>query len=123
MTEWFSAIPTTSVVLLAQAENGQSFGTSMWVPFAVIGVMFYFLLIRPERKKRQQLTNLLDSLKKNDRIVTIGGIHGVVVNVTKDSDEVSIRVDEGTNTKLKVTRSAISRVIGDEKSPDKNGSS
>lgn len=123
MTEWFSAIPTTSVVLLAQAENGQSFGTSMWVPFAVIGVMFYFLLIRPERKKRRQLTNLLDSLKKNDRIVTIGGIHGVVVNVTKDSDEVSIRVDEGTNTKLKVTRSAISRVIGDEKSPDKNGSS
>ncbi len=124
MTEWFSAIPTVRFVLLAQAENGQqSFGTSMWVPFAVIGVMFYFLLIRPERKKRQQLTNLLDSLKKNDRIVTIGGIHGVVVNVTKDSDEVTIRVDEGTNTKLKVSRSAISRVISDEKSSDKDGAS
>ena len=123
MTEWFSAIPTVSFVLLAQQENGQQFGTSMWVPFAVIGVMFYFLLIRPERKKRKELTNLLDSLKKNDRIVTIGGIHGVVVNVTKDSDEVTIRVDEGTNTKLKVTRSAISRVISDEKSSDKDGAS
>ena len=123
MTEWFSAIPTVRFVLLAQQENGQSFGTSMWVPFAVIGVMFYFLLIRPERKKRQELTSLLDSLKKNDRIVTIGGIHGIVVNVTKDSDEVTIRVDEGTNTKLKVTRSAISRVISDENSGDKDGAS
>ncbi len=123
MTEWFSAIPAARFVLLAQQENAKPFGMSMWVPFAIIGVMFYFLLIRPERKKRQKLTNLLDSLKKNDRIVTIGGIHGVVVNVTKDSDEVMIRVDEGTNTKLKVTRSAISRVISDEKSSDKDGAS
>jgi len=122
MTEWFSAIPTAKLVLFAQ-EDGDPvslFGGVPWIPFAIIGVMFYFLMIRPERKKRQDLTSLLDSLKKNDRIVTIGGIHGVVVTVTKDSDEVTIRVDEGTNTKLKISRSAISRVIGDEKSPDKD---
>ena len=126
MTEWFSAIPTARFVLFAQ-ENGNPAGSSLWelpwIPFAIIGVMFYFLLIRPERKKRQNLASLLDSLKKNDRIVTIGGIHGVVVNVTKDSDEVTIRVDEGSNTKLRVSRSAISRVIGDEKSADQDGSS
>ncbi len=126
MTEWFSANPAARFVLLAQ-ENGDPASPTLWdlpwIPFAIIGVMFYFLLIRPERKKRQDLTNLLDSLKKNDRIVTIGGIHGVVVNVAKDSDEVTIRVDEGTNTKLRVSRSAISRVIGDEKSTDQDAAS
>lgn len=126
MTEWFSAIPAAGLVLLAQEDGNPASPTLWdlpWIPFAIIGIMFYFLLIRPERKKRQDLTNLLDSLKKNDRIVTIGGIHGVVVNVAKDSDEVTIRVDEGTNTKLRVSRSAISRVIGDEKSADHDAAS
>jgi len=129
MTEWFSAIPAATYVLLAQQEGKQApvEGPSLldlpWIPFAIIGVMFYFLLIRPERKKRQDLTSLLDSLKKNDRVVTIGGIHGVVVNVMKDSEEVTIRVDEGSNTKLRVSRSAISRVIGDDKSTDQDSAS
>ena len=127
MTEWFSAITSARFVVLAQA-NGDPAGTSLltdlpWIPFAIIGIMFYFLLIRPERKKRKDLTNLLDSLKKNDRVVTIGGIHGVVVNVASDSEEVTIRVDEGSNTKLRVSRSAISRVIGNEKSTDQDGAS
>ena len=126
MTEWFTAIPIAELMLFAQ-EDGDPvsglFGGVPWIPFAIIGFMFYFLMIRPQQKKQKSLKNLMDNLKKNDRIVTIGGIHGVVVNVSKDSDEVSIRVDEGTNTKLKISRSAISRVIGDEKSPDKDGKS
>ncbi len=127
MTEWFSAIPFPRLVLLAQEKAGDQPAPSLmdlpWPAFAIIGVMFYFLLIRPERKKRKDLTNLLDNLKKNDRIVTIGGIHGVVVNVASESDEVTIRVDEGTNTRLRVSRSAISRVVGDEKSTDKDSAS
>ena len=124
MTEWFTAIPLAELMLFAQEDGGDPvspFGSVPWIPFAIIGFMFYFLMIRPQQKKQKSLKSLMDSLKKNDRIVTIGGIHGVVVNVSKDSDEVSIRVDEGTNTKLKISRSAISRVIGDEKSPDKDG--
>jgi preprotein translocase subunit YajC len=127
MTEWFSAIPFTELVLLAQekppAQPASPLSQLPWIPFAIIGVMFYFLLIRPERKKRKDLTNLLGNLKKNDRIVTIGGIHGVVINVVSESDEVTIRVDEGTNTKLRVSRSAISRVVGDEKSTDQESAS
>ncbi len=126
MMEWFSAIAFPQL-LLAQEPNGNQPAPSLadlpWPAFAIIGVMFYFLLIRPERKKRKELTDLLDSLKKNDRVVTIGGIHGVVVNVAGESDEVTIRVDEGTNTKLRVSRSAISRVIGDEKSANQDGAS
>ena len=126
MSEWFWSIPTSNFVLLAQ-EKADPAGPSLWdlpwIPFALIGVMFYFLLIRPERKKRQELTNMLGNLKKNDRVVTIGGIHGVVVNVANDSEEVTVRVDEGSNTKLRISRSAISRVIGDDKSTDSEGAS
>jgi len=85
------------------------------LPFIVIGILFYFLLIQPERRKRAEMASMLDSLKKNDRVVTIGGIVGVVVNVEKGSDEVVIRVDENNNTRLNVLRSAVSRVLSDEK--------
>jgi preprotein translocase subunit YajC len=83
-------------------------------PFIVIGVLFYFLLIRPDRRKRAELSQMLDNLKKNDHVVTVGGIHGVVVNASPGSEDVTIRVDEGSNTKLRVLRSAISRVASDE---------
>lgn len=85
----------------------------------VIGTMFYFLLIRPERRKRREADRMLDSLKKNDKVVTIGGIHGVVVNVAKGSEDVTIRVDDSNNTRLRILRSAISRVIGTEGSEEK----
>ena len=62
---------------------------------------------------------MLEALQKNDRVVTIGGIYGVVVNAAKGTEDVMIRVDESSNTKLRVLRSAISRVVraedGDEK--------
>lgn len=85
----------------------------------IIGTLFYFLLIRPERRKRQETDRMLENLKKNDRVVTIGGIVGVVVNVAKGAEDVTIRVDEGNNTRLTVLRSAISRVIGTEEGEKK----
>lgn len=98
------------------AENGPArgpapFWASPWFPFVLIAVLFYFLLIRPERRKRSEVNQMLDSLKKNDHVVTIGGIHGVVVNAPKGSEDITIRVDESSNVKLRVLRSAISRVV------------
>ncbi|MGE0760067.1 MAG: preprotein translocase subunit YajC [Pirellulaceae bacterium] len=85
----------------------------------VIGTLFYFLILRPEKRKRQETDRMLENLKKNDRVVTIGGIRGVVVNAEKGAEDVTLRVDEGNNTRLTVLRSAISRVIaaddGDKK--------
>jgi preprotein translocase subunit YajC len=52
-----------------------------------------------------------ESLKKNDRVVTIGGILGVVVNTQAGSDKVTIRIDESNGTRMEVLRSAISRVV------------
>jgi preprotein translocase subunit YajC len=94
--------------------QGLSFLKSPLVPFLIIGLMFYLLLIRPEQRKRAKTSDMLGNLKKNDHVLTIGGIHGVVVNVPAESDEITIRVDENNNTRLHVLRSAISKVVTDE---------
>ena len=70
----------------------------------------YFLLMRPEQRKRKEQEKLLTGLKANDHVVTIGGICGVVVNASPNSSIVTIRVDDKAGTKLRVLRSAISRI-------------
>ncbi len=111
------------VPVLAQQEGKDGGLTnSIWFqlwPFLIIGVLFYFMLIAPERRKRKEMDALLANIKKNDQVVTIGGICGTVVNASPGSTFVTIRVDDGNNTRLKVLRSAISRVgMPDEGSAD-----
>ena len=77
-------------------------------------VLFYFMMIRPQKQKEQELRDMVRNLKENDRVVTIGGIHGVVTNVQRDAERVTIRVDESTGTKLRVNMSAIARVVTGE---------
>jgi preprotein translocase subunit YajC len=77
------------------------------------------LLIRPQRKEQAQRQSLLAAIKKNDRVVTIGGIYGVVTNMHREADEVTIKVDEATNTKLRLTLGSIARVLAEESSSDK----
>ena len=75
-----------------------------------IGLMFvllYFVLFRGPRKKQQQQKRMIQSLKKNDRVRTIGGIIGTVIDV-KD-DEITLKVDESSNTKIKIVPGAISK--------------
>lgn len=82
---------------------------------AITAILFYFIMLRPQKQKEQALRNKVNSLKENDRVVTIGGIHGVVTNVQRDQERVTIRVDEATGTKLRVNMSAVARVLtGDE---------
>ena len=57
---------------------------------------------------------MVADLKENDRVITIGGIHGVVTNVQRDAERVTIRVDESTGTKLRLNMSAIARVVTDD---------
>lgn len=102
--------------LLAQGQapaGGADLFLRYAFPFVMIGVLFYFLIIRPDQRKRAETSRMQESLKKNDRIITIGGIRGVVTNATKGSDEVTIRVDEDNNTKLHIQRSAILRILDD----------
>jgi preprotein translocase subunit YajC len=110
----------------APAQTGSDNIVAMlvqWSPLLMMGVLFYWLLIRPERRKRAELTAMLQNLKKNDRVVTIGGIYGTIVNTQKDLDEVTVKVDESTNTKLRMQRSAIARVLpSDSAAPPKTDS-
>jgi len=75
-------------------------------------VVFYFLLFKGPRKKQQQQKQMVQSLAKNDRVRTIGGIIGTVVDIK--GDEVTLKVDESTNTKIKVVSSAIGKNMSKE---------
>ena len=74
--------------------------------------------MRPERRKQADHKSLLESLKKNDRVITIGGIYGVVANVLRDDDRVTLKVDEANNTKIDVTFNSIARVIVEDADTD-----
>src|SRR5262245_17401091 len=77
----------------------------------IIMAMFYFMLIRPNQKRDQERRTMLSALKKNDHVVTVGGIKGVVANVKIEEDEVVLKIDEATGAKLRVVLSSIARVV------------
>lgn len=81
------------------------------LPMAVVMVLFYMMMIRPQKRKEQELRDQVNAVKENDRVVTIGGIYGVVTNVQRDQQRVTIRVDESTGTKLRLNMTAIARVL------------
>ena len=76
-------------------------------PFILIFLIFYFLVIKPEKTKQNQRKEMINNVKKNDEVVTSGGIHGTVVNV-KDTTVV-VRVDD--NVKIEFDREAIATVV------------
>ena len=90
--------------LLQEPMGGQLF--SMLIPFGLIILVFYFLIIRPQNKKQKETQAMLSSIRKNDRVTTIGGIRGVVQAVKDDT--VIIKVDD--NVKLEFSKSAVSAV-------------
>lgn len=82
---------------------------TMIVPLGGLFVVFYFLLIRPQKKQEKARREMISALEKNDKVVTIGGIHGTVATV-RDKD-VILKVDESSNTRIRVSRSSISRIV------------
>lgn len=76
------------------------------LPIALIFVVFYFLLIRPQKKAQEEHKKMVAGLKKNDEIITSGGMHGTIVNV-KDAT-VTVRVDD--NVKIEMQKSSVSQV-------------
>jgi preprotein translocase subunit YajC len=103
-------------LLLAQGDAAPGGGFleglfgSMMLPLLATMALMYFLLMRPEQKKRKQMEQLLGGLKKNDHVVTIGGICGTVVAASPESKLVTVRIDDSNGTKVRVLRSAISQV-------------
>lgn len=104
---------TQTVIPFAQ---GGADITQMLLMILPIFLLFYLLMIRPQRKEQNQRQIMLNNMKKNDRIVTVGGILGVVTNVDRDKKEVTVKVDESSGTKLRMTLNSIARVLADESS-------
>ncbi len=72
------------------------------IPFAVLGAIFYFLLIRPEQAKRKKHQNMLENLTKGDEIVTNGGVHGKILGISNDKKIVVLSVGEVNNNEVKI---------------------
>nr|WP_244562797.1 preprotein translocase subunit YajC [Paenibacillus uliginis] len=77
------------------------------LPFVLMFVIFYFLLIRPQQKKQKTRNAMLGALKKGDKVVTIGGLHGTIMEIT--DDVVVLKVNDVT--KLTFDRSSISHSV------------
>ena len=87
----------------APAAQPQGGGWSMWIMLALIFVVMWFFMIRPQRKQQKELQNFRDSLKKGDKVVTIGGIYGTVCEIKENN--VLIEVDN--NVKIRVSKNAL----------------
>ena len=99
--------------LMAQQNAPRNPGTMPYVMmFAMMALAFYLIIMKPQKREQQRRQALLDNLKKGDKIVTIGGIHGWVTEVEKGGKSLSIRID--TKTVVRIDRQAVSRVEGTE---------
>ena len=84
-----------------------------WLFPIIMAFFLIFLMFQGPKKQKQQQKKLEQSLEKNDRILTIGGIYGTIVDIKED--EITLKVDESNNTKIKVARRAISRNLTKDK--------
>ena len=97
------------------------FGGLGYFPLAVAGVMVVYMLMsaKPKGNGSTNKTELLANLKKNDRVLTAGGILGTVVNHRSDAEYVTLRVDDSSGSRMQILASSIVRVITDEDSDKK----
>ena len=117
-----------AVRLLAQATTapaaapaGSPSGKPAWfeffnspmAPLFIVIIVIYVLMFTSRRKQERQKKDLLGNIKRGDRVQTVGGILGKVVEA--DADKVLLKVDESSNTKIWFSRNAIHRVLGEEK--------
>ncbi|HTX73525.1 MAG TPA: preprotein translocase subunit YajC [Rectinemataceae bacterium] len=94
------------VILQAQAGGSSMSMVSTIITFGLVFVIFYFLIIRPQNKKQKEAKAMVAAMKKGDKVVSIGGIHGVVTSVKEST--VVVKVDD--DTKLEFSKSAIQAV-------------
>jgi preprotein translocase subunit YajC len=100
------------------APGGVGPGPMMTIfPFILIFIIMYFMVIRPQQKKTKAHQELLNKLKKNDEVMTSGGIYGKVV----DLKDTIVTIEVAPNVRIRVARAQIATVLGTEKSAAKEG--
>ena len=99
-----------SLLLFAPPVAGQAAPNPLIqiVPLVLIFVVFYFFMIRPQQKKQKDREKVLDSLKRGDKVVTIGGVHGTVAGI--DTEKKTVLVQVSDSTKITFDRTAIANI-------------
>jgi preprotein translocase subunit YajC len=106
------------VSLLAQAQPkapaAEPSGSiwAMLLPFLPAVILFYFMIIRPQQRQEKLRRQMLETLRKNDKVLTAAGIYGTVVSVDGEGDRVVVRVDDDKGLKLTFSKASIVRVLG-----------
>jgi preprotein translocase subunit YajC len=96
------------IFLFQQPDGGMGSLFGSLLPFLLIILVFYFLILRPQQKRQKERKKLLESVKKGDKVVTSGGMHGIVEGM----DDNTVLVKIADNTKVKMERSAITTIVG-----------
>lgn len=112
-----NAIAKGLVLLQTGAANPTGQMISTLVTFGLVFVVFYFLIIRPQNKKQKDMKKMIEGVKKGDKIVTIGGVHGTVHAVKEGT--IVVKVDE--DCKIEFSKSAVATVVLakiEEKAPE-----
>lgn len=91
----------------AQPQEGEGGMMSTLIMFGAIFLIFYFMIIRPQQKRQKEKEKMISEMKKGDKVITSGGIHGTVAGM----DEKTILVDLGNNVKVTVERASVTVVV------------
>jgi len=110
MLSLFFTMSPTFFLFLADAQQPQ--GTNAWffLQLIALGVIFYFLLIRPQKKRQKDHATLVASAKAGDKVVMNSGIHGIVVNVK----ETTVQVRVADNVKIEFDKAAIAAIVKED---------
>ena len=90
--------------------QGGAGGLTAFVPLILMGVIFYFLLIRPQQKKQKETRGMLSSLKRGDRVKTAGGLHGTITGIT----DTVVTLEIAEKVRVKIDRNYIAAVTAKE---------
>lgn len=102
--------------LLAQGQGGAPGGGFLQLmPLVAIAMLAYFLFFVPQRNKERKYQEMVAGLKENDHVITNGGIYGVVTNVQREQQKVTLRIDDSTGAKIRVGIWAIAEVENHDK--------
>jgi len=83
------------------------------VPFLAVIPIFYLLLYRPQQQQEKKRRQMIDKIKRNDKVLTAAGMYGTVMSVDAENDKVLLRLDDDGKVKITFTRASIVRVMGE----------
>ena len=100
----------------APPAAGGGGGDMMWLIIMSTAIIFilWVLMVSPQKKQEERLRKMLNSLEKNDRVMTVGGVIGIVHSIDKEQNEIVLKVDEANNTRIRFHLTAVNTVFPKE---------